>query len=181
MERLTAAILITGLSAVPVHADPIDAAHEAQCIDASARYNQIPAALLQAIRRQEGGRVGGWHVNPDASVDYGVMQINSRWLPLLTERGYTASVLTYDACASIAAGAWILAQTLADDDAWNRAEIDGHLYWRAVGDYHSHMPRLNRIYAEQVWTRYRHQNAQCRPSTRGPRVSDVRTITGGVP
>lgn len=134
------------------HAWPTDEAH---CIEASARYNRLPPALLLAIRQQEGGQVGRWRLNTDGSIDYGVMQINSLWLPLLRRRGYDEGVLTYDACASIAAGAWILTRALAAHQVWNQSDADPRRYWRAVGSYHSRTPRLNRIYAEQVWKRYR--------------------------
>ena len=159
MERLTVAIVAVFLMAPPVLAKAQDAAREARCIEASARYNRIPVPLLRAIRLQEGGRVGGWRVNRDGSIDYGVMQINSRWLPVLELQGYDATVLTYDSCASIAAGAWILAQALARLGAWNRSDVDGNRYWRAIGDYHSQTHALNRAYAEQVWSRYQRQAA----------------------
>jgi soluble lytic murein transglycosylase-like protein len=127
---------------------------EQRCIEASARYNRLPPALLLAIRRQEAGRVGLWRGNADGSYDYGVMQINSRWLPKMEARGYTAQALVYDACASIAAGAWILAQALAAHGSWDRRDAAARAYWLAVGDYHSKTPALNRAYAERVWTRY---------------------------
>lgn len=148
------AALVLTLSASPAAAQTLPASHEAQCIEAAARYNAVPVALLRAIREQEGGTVGSWHVNADGSLDYGVMQINSRWLPLLSRSGYTASVLVYDACASINVGAWILAQALANRGAWNHDGAVPDAYWRAVGEYHSRTPRRNRAYAEQVWSRY---------------------------
>jgi len=159
MERLDIALVIVGLTAFPVDAAPEDAARERHCIQTSARYNRIPAALLRAIRLQEGGSAGGWHVNTDSALDYGVMQINSRWLPLLAPQDYSAGRLTYDPCTSVAPGACILAHALARYGAWNRSEIDGNVYWRAVGDYHSHTASLNRAYAEPVWNRYRQQLA----------------------
>ena len=155
MERLSIIFISIGLVAIPAWGDPTGAAREGRCIETSARYNGIPTALLAAIRSQEGGRVGTWHVNADRSVDYGVMQINSRWLPLIVAKGYTAGALTYDACASIAAGAWILAQSLAASGAWNSIDPDDRIYWRAVGSYHSRTPSLNRAYAELVGRRYR--------------------------
>ncbi len=159
MERPLTMLCIVGVVVGAAVAEPIYAAPEAACLEVSARYNQIPVNLLRAVRWQEAGRVGDWHVNADGSVDYGVMQINSRWLPLLTPLGYSAGTLTYDACANIMAGAWILAQALEKYGAWNRSRFDGRVYWRAVGDYHSHTPNLNRTYAEQVWARYRQQSA----------------------
>ncbi|GAC1632180.1 MAG: hypothetical protein NVS9B10_26360 [Nevskia sp.] len=124
------------------------------CLSRMAARFGVPQALLAAVREQEGGRVGGWNANADGSFDYGIMQINSRWLPQLELQGYSAKVLTYDACASIAAGAWILSNALADAGVWRKDAADPHAYWRAVGRYHSRTPSLNRAYAEGVWARY---------------------------
>lgn len=124
------------------------------CLSRMAARFEVPVALLTAVREQEGGRVGSWHANADGSFDYGVMQINSRWLPQLELQGYSAKLLTYDACASIAAGAWILSNALADAGVWRTDAADPHAYWRAVGRYHSLTPSLNRAYAEGVWARY---------------------------
>ena len=150
---LTAALLF----ASPVHARLLVSPNEVPCMESAARYYSLPVALLRAIRAQEGGSAGAWSLNTDGSVDYGVMQINSRWLPRLEQRGYTARALVYDACASIVAGAWILAHELAECDAWNRSGVNPHVYWRAIGNYHSHTPQRNRAYAEKVWTRYQRE------------------------
>jgi soluble lytic murein transglycosylase-like protein len=136
---------------------------ELKCIEASARFNGISPQLLLAVRQQEGGRPGFWHRNANGSFDYGVMQINSRWLPVLAPRGYTAAVLTDDVCASIAAGAWILAKTLFAHSVWNLADADPMAFWKAVGEYHSFKPGLNRTYAELVWARYRNLLTGRRP------------------
>jgi hypothetical protein len=149
--KARALVLITALTCARTAAET---PAELRCIEASARYNRLPPALLLAIRRQEGGRVGFWQENPDGSYDYGVMQINSRWLPTLQPRGYAASALVYDACACIAAGAWILARALAAHGTWNMPSAGARAYWQAVGEYHSRNPALNRAYAEQVWARY---------------------------
>jgi hypothetical protein len=155
LQKARAALLIAAfLAAAPAHANPESSAREAQCLENAARYYSLPLGLLRAIRRSEGGSTGGWRRNADGSLDYGVMQINSRWLPRLARAGYTAQVLVYDACASIAAGAWILAQALAEGGAWNRGDVDPSAYWRAVGNYHSRTPPRNRRYAERVWARY---------------------------
>lgn len=140
--------------AAPAHGHPQVSPQEAQCMEGAAHYYSLPLALLRAIRAQEGGSPGRWRRNADGSVDYGVMQINSRWLPRLERAGYTARVLVYDTCASIVAGAWILAQALAEHRAWNRGDADSRVYWLAVGNYHSRTPHRNRRYAEQVWARY---------------------------
>jgi soluble lytic murein transglycosylase-like protein len=147
---LSAALVL----ASPVHAHPPVSLNEAPCMESAARYYSLPVALLRAIRAQEGGTAGAWSLNTDGSVDYGVMQINSRWLPRLEQRGYTARALVYDACASIVAGAWILAHAMAERGAWNRSGVNPTVYWQAIGNYHSHTPQRNRAYAEKVWARY---------------------------
>jgi len=158
-------MLTCGLATTSVAASP--ALDESQCIARSARYNAVPVDLLQAIRDREGGRVGEWSRNTDGSIDYGVMQINSRWLTRLAPLGYTARRLTDDACASIAAGAWILAHALADNGAWNLANVDPRRYWAAIGNYHSHTAERNQHYARQVWGRY--VGRVTRPSPASPR------------
>jgi len=65
MERLNILIATVGLIDFPLYAAPKGAAGERHCIETPARYNCIPAALLSAIRSQEGGRVSGWHINSD--------------------------------------------------------------------------------------------------------------------
>jgi soluble lytic murein transglycosylase-like protein len=139
--------VLTVICANPEPAEQLCIAH------AAARFG-LPQALLTAVREQEGGRAGGWQVNADGSIDYGVMQINSRWLPQLEPLGYSAVALTYDGCASITAGAWILSGALAEAGVWRRDAADAETYWRAVGRYHSRTRALNRAYAEKVWARY---------------------------
>lgn len=146
------------------HAATLPLKSQAACFEAAARYYKLPVSLLRAVRSIEGGSVGMWNVDADGSIDYGVMQINSHWLPVLAAKGYTAGALTYDACASIFAGGWILAQTLTAHHAWNRADVNADAFWRGVGDYHSHTPRLNRDYAERVWRRCRRPQANRRAS-----------------
>jgi soluble lytic murein transglycosylase-like protein len=177
-------LLICALAATSVAASP--AIVEAQCIARSANFNALPGDLLRAIRDQEGGRVGAWSENADGSIDYGVMQINSRWLRQLSPLGYTAQRLTYDACASIAAGAWILAHALADHGAWNDANVDPRRYWAAVGDYHSHTTARNRSYARQVWARYagrvpRSSSASPIPSSTGMERVAAEQYRGATP
>jgi soluble lytic murein transglycosylase-like protein len=154
MREHVCVTLIALVLSTSASADMLPAGSEATCIETAARHYSLPVALLRAVRTQEGGSVGFWRVNVDGSIDYGVMQINSRWLPLLAPRGYTATALTYNACMNITAGAWILAHALADHHAWNCTNTSADAYWRAIGEYHSHTSALNRRYAEQVWRRY---------------------------
>lgn len=126
-------------------------ASEAQCLERTAKRYALPATLLRAIRDVEGGREGIWRRNTNHTYDYGVMQINSVWLPRLKPLGYDAYVLTHDQCASIAVAGWILAQAFAE--AGDGVASDAQRYWQAVGRYHSATASLNRRYAERVWRR----------------------------
>jgi len=102
--------------------------------DAAARYG-IDARLLHAIARQESS------LNPHAinrsqiarrgSVDIGLMQINSRWLPILARHGLSESDL-FNPCTNLQVGAWILAQAFARYGPT----------WEAVGAYNAACARL---------------------------------------
>lgn len=118
----------------------------AACVERAASVEHVSVAAVAAIMNQEGGRVGQVHHNPDGSVDFGPMQINSRWLPILNHSGITKTELTDNGCVNVLVGAWIL-----------RRQIDQtprHL-WTAIGHYHSHTRALSRRYEYQVWRRIR--------------------------
>lgn len=107
-------------------------------IEAGQRYS-IDPVLLWSIGKTESG------FNPKAtnqntgSHDIGIMQINSRWLPTLSQYGITQASL-YDTCTNIRVGAWILAQN-----------IRRHGYnWKAVGAYNAATPAKQVIYARKV-------------------------------
>ncbi len=74
------------------------------------------------------------------------MQVNTRWLPVLsryTQRpeSFVRASLLSRPCYNIAAGGLILRRYLD--------ETGGDLM-RAVGDYHSHTPPLNAAYRDRV-------------------------------
>ena len=97
--------------------------------DTAARYG-VDARLLYAIAQQESDlhadRINRSHAARTGSVDIGLMQINSRWLPLLRAHGLRASDLL-DPCTNLQVGAWILAQSFQRHGAT----------WEAVGAYHA--------------------------------------------
>jgi soluble lytic murein transglycosylase-like protein len=97
------------------------------CWLAAAERFQVPAALLRAIAHVESGdNASARNVNADGTIDRGLMQINSRWLPELRRFGIDESDL-YVPCVSIHVGAWVLAQ-----------EIERYGYsWEAIGAYQS--------------------------------------------
>lgn len=112
-------------------------AASASCWDeAGARFGVHPW-LLAAIARVESGfnprAVNDTHAARTGSVDLGLMQINSTWLPVLARHGITRERL-FDPCTSITVGAWIL------------AELFGRygVTWEAVGAYNAACVRLDR-------------------------------------
>jgi hypothetical protein len=112
------------------------------CIQFAATRYAVPSPLLRAIIAVEGGHHGGRHKNSNDSVDYGLMQINSIWLPILEPYGYTPAILADNDCKNVLAGAYILRLSL------NRSE---HGFWWGVGHYHSWTPTLAHDYAWRVY------------------------------
>jgi len=101
---------------------------------AGARYGVHPW-LLAAIAKVESGfdprAVNGTHATQTGTVDLGLMQINSSWLPRLARHGITRERLL-DACTSVTVAAWILA------DLFARHGVS----WEAVGAYNASCARL---------------------------------------
>jgi soluble lytic murein transglycosylase-like protein len=133
-----ALLLLCSLCPMAVLADQ---ARIERCIASAAQYRHQDPKLLKAIAVQESG------MNPSAvnrnnkngSVDIGLFQINSSWLPKLKKQGITERQL-YDGCVSAYVAAWILAH-----------EIDTHgLTWRAVGAYNSPTESNRKIYAQRI-------------------------------
>lgn len=137
------------------HDVPID------CINQAVVSYAVPASLIMAIIFVEGGRNGIRMSNTNGTFDYGVMQINSAWLPDVARQfGYSAYDLQFDACKNVNAGTWILRKTL-------NTEVHQSLMY-AVGAYHSRTPALNYDYSVQVLSAYQtiqkmfsQQNNQC--------------------
>jgi soluble lytic murein transglycosylase-like protein len=114
--------------------------------DAAARYG-VDARLLLAIAQQESSlnpeAINRSHAARTGSIDIGLMQINSRWLPILARYGIRASNLL-DPCTNLQVGAWILAQ------AFRRYGVT----WEAVGAYHAGCSELRPPECAAMRTRY---------------------------
>jgi soluble lytic murein transglycosylase-like protein len=112
--------------------------------EAAARYG-LPVTLLQAIAQVESGLdpKARSAPNKDASHDIGLMQINSRWRPVLATYGIREADL-YDACTNLHVGAWVLAHNIA------RLGWD----WDAIGAYNAGCQRLAREACRDLRTRY---------------------------
>ncbi len=116
------------------------------CMAAVASFYQLPPRVLPSIQAVEGGSPGMVNRNSDGSDDLGVMQVNTRWLVALARyaglpEAEIRARLIADPCFNIAAAGAIVRTWLTEEK--------GDLM-RAVGDYHSHTPELNRGYQERV-------------------------------
>lgn len=114
----------------------------AQCVVQAAKVEHVPLAGLASIMKVEGGVVGHVHKNADGSMDFGPMQINSRWLPQLKRTGITRRELKNNGCVNVLVGAWVFAQQLQRHPKHP---------WLAIGLYHSHTKALSKQYQFRVW------------------------------
>ena len=124
----------------------------------------LPPRVLPSIQAVEGGVNGQVHHNANGSVDLGVMQVNTVWLPALSRYTGLASPivkarLISAPCFNIAAAGAILRTYL------NEAHGD---LMTAIGDYHSHTAALNDLYQSQVINAARHLFAAKNPAAAAP-------------
>lgn len=116
----------------------LPAVSHAFCFEEAGREYDIAPLLLWSIAKNESGfnpRAVGRNAN--GTYDYGVMQINSSWAPVLGPKRWNALA---DPCTNVRTGAWILRQC-----------IDRYGYgWKAVGCYNSRTPRYRDRYAARI-------------------------------
>ena len=116
------------------------------CMAAVASFYNLPPRALPAIQHVEGGQIGTVNRNTDGSEDFGLMQVNSRWIAPIARHTNQPEIvvrqrLIDDGCFNIAAAGAILRTYL------NEAKGDLML---AVGYYHSHTPARNEAYQAKV-------------------------------
>jgi hypothetical protein len=124
-------------------------ANEAKCVQLAADKYGLDAALIHAILEVEGGSVGQAVRNTNGSADLGPMQINTIWLPLLSEYGITRQQLQHDRCINILVGSWILARQLKVAESME-GPVHRRIWW-GIGSYHSRTPKHNVKYSLKVW------------------------------
>ncbi len=90
------------------------------CVAQAASHYAIPAELLVAVVRQEGGKVGKAYPRSHGTY-FGPYQISDKWLGTFAKWGYDANTLTHNACANAYAGAYVLAYYKAREPDWTRA------------------------------------------------------------
>ncbi|WP_082103001.1 lytic transglycosylase domain-containing protein [Robbsia andropogonis] len=122
----------------------MQSAYASDCLVEAAHIYDIDPVLLHVIAAQESGfRADATHRNRDGSIDIGVMQINSAWLPALKKYGVGEKQL-FDGCTNERVGAWILSQNIARYGAT----------WRAVGSYNALTRSRQRDYAQRIFNQY---------------------------
>lgn len=116
------------------------------CLQSAAAKHAVSYQLLRAIAEQESSfnpKAGlGKHasVNTNGTRDYGLMQINSTWLPMLSQYGITMDNI-FDPCVNADVGAWILS---------NNFQRLGFT-WNAVGAYNAKTQWKRVKYASAVY------------------------------
>lgn len=115
-------------------------AEQQLCFDEAGAMYGINPLILRAIAKVESNfnpRAINWNTN--GTYDFGVMQINTIWAPVLgTERWNTLG----DPCTNIKTGAMILADCM---------KKYGYT-WEAIGCYNSRTPDKRDKYARKVFT-----------------------------
>lgn len=115
------------------------------CWDRAAKTYGVDPWLLMAIAQVESGfKRYAINKNSNASVDLGMMQINSFWLPTLKKFGIDTRHL-FEPCTSVFVGAWIVKQNI-NRFGYNQ---DG------IGAYNSpNNITIRRNYAKKVYNAY---------------------------
>ncbi|MCK5374334.1 MAG: lytic transglycosylase domain-containing protein [Alphaproteobacteria bacterium] len=117
----------------------------AACMMMAAQSHDVPPALLAGIYRAEGGKVGQEVANTNGSYDLGPMQINTIWLPELSQQWgiseeKTHEIVRDDACVNVDVAAWILRKHLNET----------HDLSKALEHYHSRTPKFGKKYKKRV-------------------------------
>ncbi|MBR8403158.1 transglycosylase SLT domain-containing protein [Burkholderia cenocepacia] len=113
----------------------------ADCLDDAAAFQHVSVSLMRGIAQVESGmNPNAVNTNTNGTVDIGLMQINSTWLPTLAREGITRESL-FDACTNAYVGAWILSQ--------NIHQLGPN--WNAIGAYNSASPDKRLAYARKVY------------------------------
>lgn len=111
---------------------------------AAARYGVNPYVLYAIAQQESSLNPGAMNNNLNGSIDFGLTQINSQWLPHLKQFGINAHNLM-DPCTNLHVGAYILALSVRQH---------GNT-WNAIGAYHSSTPSRRDRYARSIYQRLR--------------------------
>jgi soluble lytic murein transglycosylase-like protein len=121
-----------------------------QCVNYSSQIYKIdPKIILSIIKVESNFNPNAKNTNRNRTFDFGLMQINSTWLPHLKKFNIHQRTLK-DPCVNIIVGTWILAQSF---------QRFGES-WRAIGSYNvgnslsEKKESLRRVYAKKVRDSY---------------------------
>jgi hypothetical protein len=124
----------------------VSARSEACWEQAAQRYG-VSAQLIYAIAQVESGlnprAINRSHRARTGSYDMGLMQINSRHLPMLARHGISERDL-YEPCTNIHVGAWLLAESFSRHG----------VTWEAVGAYNAACTRLKGVACQSARAKY---------------------------
>lgn len=117
----------------------------AACLMLAAQTYSIPPAVLVGIYNVEGGAVGQQVSNTNGTYDLGPMQINTLWLPELSDYWGVSQETAKrwvrdDACTNMGVSAWILRQHLNETGSLGKA----------IAHYHSRTPDRGTDYRRKV-------------------------------
>ncbi|HKT99040.1 MAG TPA: transglycosylase SLT domain-containing protein [Paraburkholderia sp.] len=113
----------------------------ADCIDDAASFHHVNVGLMRAIAQVESGtQTHAINANSNGTVDIGLMQINSSWLPRLAREGISEQSL-FDPCTNAYVGAWILSENIRQYGPT----------WSAIGAYNASSPDKRLAYARKVY------------------------------
>lgn len=139
---LAASLCLAGAASATT---PSPNTHSCSWESIGAKYDGLNPHLLYAIAKQESGlnpRIVS-KPNENGTVDIGLMQINSAWLPTLARRfGITRADL-FNSCVNLDVGAWVL---------YENFKTFGYS-WRAIGAYNAKSEDKRLAYVRKV---YRH-------------------------
>lgn len=110
----------------------------AYCFEEAADIYDVSPLVLWSIAHVESNfnpKAIGY--NGDGSIDYGLMQINSRWIPSLRLSRYH---LIQDPCYNVKVGAWVLSNCMA---RYGNS-------WEAVGCYNASSRHKKARYAWKI-------------------------------
>jgi len=123
----------------------------AACLMLAAQTYQVPPAVLVGIHQVEGGKAGqAVGPNDNGSYDLGPMQINTIWIPLLSEKWGVSENTAYrwvkdDPCTNMGVSAWILRTHMNETGSLAQA----------IAHYHSRTPQFGGPYKSRVVTAMR--------------------------
>ncbi len=117
----------------------------AACLMLASQTYSVPPAVLVGIYKAEGGQVGQQVRNTNGSYDLGPMQINTIWLPELSQRWGVSEETAHkwvrdDACTNVGVAAWIFKNHLNETGSLSKA----------IAHYHSRTPKHGSRYQGRV-------------------------------